>query len=200
MSKRNNGTFKISYILVVVLVILVLLLAVSFIAKFTNNFTSDFAAFYVEHDGKTITSDRGGFNFDKDTEYRIKVGYPLGVFNKEKLSYNVKVMPNVTDETDFEFTDGTEAYKYSDITDLTEQFKIQQYDDYFTLTADKLLNEIIENVYGDTLTGVPSVNFKQDYLKLVISSVDSSACINLTFNVSIPVEGVQPDYEHIIAG
>ena len=200
MSRKNSDKFEITYIFIAMLVVMLLLLVIGFIAKFTNNFTSDFATFYVEHDGKTITSDRGGYIFDKDVEYRFDVGYPLGVFNKEKLSYNVKVVPNITDETNFEFTDGVETFKYSDITDLTEQFYIQQYEDYFTLTADKPLKEIIESAYESTFTGIPTINFEQDYLKLVISSVDNSASISLTFNVSIPVEDMQPNYDHIVAG
>lgn len=198
--KIKSGGSKLGYILIVVGVILLLVLVVGFIAKFTNNFTSDFATFYIEHDGKTITSNRGGYGFDKGVEYRFNVGYSLDAFNKEKLNYNVKVAPNITSETDFVFENDDYRYKFSDKDDLTALFKITKYDDYFSLTADKLLNEVINSAYDGNFTGIPTVDGKLDYFKLIISSEDGSRSINITFNVSVPPEGMTPNTGHIIAG
>lgn len=199
MSRKGGGS-KFGYVLIVVGVVLLLVIVVGFIARFTNNFTSGFATFYVEHNGKTITADRGGYGFDQGVEYRFNVGYSLDVFNKEKLNYNVKVAPNITSETEFVFENDDYRYKFSDKDDLTAQFKITKYDDYFTLTADKLLNEVINSAYDGNFTGIPAVDGKLDYFKLVISSEDGSKSISITFNVSVPPEGMTPNTGHIIAG
>lgn len=199
MSRKNGGS-KLGYVIIVVGVVLLLALVIGFIAKFTNNFTSSFATFYVEHDGKIITSNRSGYGFDKGVEYRFNVGYSLEVFNKEKLEYNVKIAPNITPETEFLFENADYRYKFSDYDDLTEQFKITKYDNYFTLTADKLLNEVINSAYEGNFTGIPTVDGKFDYFKLIISSEDGSKSINIMFNVSVPPEGMTSNTGHIIAG
>lgn len=200
MSRKNGGASKLSYILIVVGVVLFFVFVCGFFAKFTNNFTSDFATFYVEHDGKTITADRGGYGFDRGVEYRFNVGYSLDVFNKEKLNYNVKVAPNITPETEFVFENDDYRYKFSDNDDLTAQFKITKHDGYFTLTADKLLNEVINSAYDGNFTGIPTVDGKLDYFTLIVSSEDGSKSINIAFNVSIPPEGLTSNAGHIIAG
>lgn len=199
MSRKGDSS-KLGYILIVVGVILLLVFIVGFIARFTNNFTSGFATFYVEHDGKTLTADRGGYGFDKGVEYRFNVGYSLDVFNKEKLTYNVKIAPNITSETDFVFENADDRFKFSDKDDLTAQFKITKYDGYFTLTADKLLSEVLASAYDGNFTGIPTVDGELDYFKLVISSEDGSKRISLGFNVSVPPEGMTPNTGHIIAG
>lgn len=201
MSNKKSGTgSKITYVILVTLIVLLLLVVVGFFAKFTNNFTSGFATFYVEHNDKTIISDKGGFAFDLNTEYSFNVGYSLDFVNKEKLGYSVEITPNITEDTDFVIETDDSNYKFSDIGDLTEYFTVTQYESYFTLRADKTLSEIIKAVYGDTATGVPFVDGSKDYLLLTVYSEDKSTAINLAFNATVPAEGLTPNYGHIVAG
>lgn len=201
-NKGSNGGLvsKITYAIIIVFVALLLLAVVGFFARFTNNFTTGFATFYIEYDGKTITADKGGYAFDLGEEYRIDVGYSLDFVNEEKLTYNVKVVPNITEETDFVIETGNDRYKFSDMGDLTEFFKIDCYDGYFTITAEKPLNGIIKAVYGDTAVGTPVVDGSIDYLTLVVSSEDGGKVINLGFNATIQPTFIQPNYGNIVAG
>lgn len=180
---RKRAGSKITYIIIVVAVLAVLLLVGGFIARYTNNFTSDFKTFYVEYGGKTITSDKTDIEFVRSEPNRINVGYSLGFLNKEKGNYSVEVLPNVTDETDFDYSVNGKNYKFSEITDFTEYYKIEKYDDYFTFTMWDDIDGILDMMYnGDNVAGVPDLNGK-NLLKLVIYNEDKTAKINIGFKL-----------------
>lgn len=183
-NKRSQGGVgsKIAYAIIVVFVVLLLLAVGGFFAKYTNGFTSDFATFYVEYDGKTITSDKGGYGFVVGEKYDFKVGYSLDFINKDKLTYNVKVVPNITENTDFKYETADGLYKFSDIEDLTQFFEIEKGENGFTLSTNYTLNNMFTELYGDTVSGVPTEYGSEDYLKLVVSSEDGSKALNFFFN------------------
>lgn len=183
-NKRSRGGVgsKIAYAIIVVFVVFLLLAVGGFFAKYTNGFTSDFATFYVEYDGKTITSDKGGYGFVVGEKYDFKVGYSLDFINKDKLTYNVKVVPNITENTDFKYETADGLYKFSDIEDLTQFFEIEKGENGFTLSTDYTLQKMFTQIYGETVSGVPTEYGSEDYLKLVVSSEDGSKIINLSFN------------------
>ena len=182
---RKRKTAKITYILIVVAVLALLLLVGGFIAKFTNNFTSDFKTFYVEYDGKTITSDKSDINFVRAEPNRINVGYSLGFLNKEKGNYEVEVLPDVTDETDFEYQVNGKNYKFSELTDFTEFYKIEKYDDYFTFTMWDNIDSILAAMYhGDNVSGIPDLSNKS-LLKLVIYNEDKTVSISISFKLIV---------------
>lgn len=185
MRKRTGS--KITYIIIVVAVLAVLLLVGGFIARFTNNFTSDFKTFYIEYGGKTITSDKTDIEFVRSEPNRINVGYSLGFLNKEKGNYSVEVLPNVTDETDFDYSVNGKNYKFSEITDFTEYYKIEKFDDYFTFTMWDDVDGILDMMYnGDNVAGIPDLK-GTNLLKLVIYNEDKTAKINIGFKlISLP--------------
>lgn len=184
---RKRAGSKITYIIIVVAVLAVLLLVGGFIARYTNNFTSDFKTFYVEYGGKTITSDKTDIEFVRSEPNRINVGYSLGFLNKEKGNYSVEVLPNVTDETDFDYSVNGKNYKFSEITDFTEYYKIEKYDDYFTFTMWDDIDGILDMMYhGDNVAGIPDLK-GTNLLKLVIYNEDKTAKINIGFKlISLP--------------
>ncbi|MGN0804999.1 MAG: hypothetical protein ACI4MS_06420 [Candidatus Coproplasma sp.] len=198
MSKKAT-TSKISYVVTVILILLVVFAVVGFFARFTNNFEDDFITYYVEYDGKVLSGENNGYAFDKGEEYKFKVGNSLNVLNKDELSYSVSIVPNITDKTDFVFENDTERYKFSQIKDVTAQFNIDTHDDYFVLKAEKLLGEVIGDVYNSDFEGVPVVDGKYDYFKMIIS-IDGGNDIYITFNVLVPAEGMIISGGAIIAG
>lgn len=198
MSNKKKNTGK-SILSVVVWLLLVALLlgVVGFFARFTNNFTSGFSTFYVEFGDKQITNDKDSYVFEKDSEYRFDVGYSLAFLNKDgKNGFSVQVLPNITDETNFEFTADDERYLYSDIKDLTACFNVRCYDSYFTLTADKDLPAIIQSLHQDkALSTIPTtIDGGKDYFLLVISNEDNSTSIRISFNLVSSYFEFTPDH------
>lgn len=174
--------------IVAIFIVLLLLGVVGFFAFFTNNFTSDFKTFYVKVRGETILNDKEHYEISVNEEYRFDIGYTFGFFNKDqKLGYHVKIVPNITDETKFDFTINGEKYGYEGETDLTQGFDVKQYDDYFTITATKDLPDILQSMYPNkTLTDVPNaINSGQDYFMLLIYSEDETTRIAIKFELTI---------------
>ena len=174
--------------IVAIFIVLLLLGVVGFFAFFTNNFTSDFKTFYVKVRGETILNDKENYEVSVNDEYRFDVGYTFGFFNKDqKLGYRVKIKPNITEETKFDFTVNGEKYGYEGETDLTQGFDVKQYDDYFTLTATKDLPDILQALYPNKmLTDVPNaINSGQDYFMLLIYSEDETTRIAIKFELTM---------------
>lgn len=199
MSKRTRQRISSATNAVVAILIVILLLGVvGFFAFFTNGFTSDFKTFYVNVRDKTIMNDTDGYEIVFKDEYRFDVKYTFGFMQKEneKLGYHVRIIPNITDETDFDFTVNGQTFKYSNETDLTQGFEVTLYDDYFTLEANKDLPEILSDLHlGSPVTGVPSaIDCGIDYFTLVISSEDKSTELAIDFNL-IPLKiFISPDH------
>ena len=193
MSNKKTSS-KIASVIVVIAIVLVLALVAGFIARFTNNFTTGFKTFYVEYDGKTITTDTSDIKFLCNYSNRVNVGYSLEFLNKEKSDYNVQVLPNVTDKTDFEYTVDEATYLFSDIEDLTKYFEIEKHEDYFIFQTDKSLSGIMQTMYaGQTVTGIPQGDDATNLLKLVVSTADNSISLNLAFTLYDALLELEPD-------
>lgn len=173
--------------IVAIVIVLLLLSVVGFFAFFTNNFTSDFKTFYVKVRGETILNDKEHYEIAVNEEYHFDIGYTLGFLNKDKkLGYHVKIAPNITDETKFDFTVNSVKYGYEGETDLTQGFDIKQYDDYFTLMATKDLLDILQMLYPDkALTDIPNaIDSDKDYFTLLIYSEDETTRIAINFELT----------------
>lgn len=197
-SSKGKTAVKIVLIVVAVVVLVGVALAVTFIAKYTENFKSKFGSFYVVHADTTITSDKSGYELELNKEYRFDVGYAFGFLDGDKKGYDVKIIPNATDETNFTFEGAGKTYNFTDVPDLTKQFVIVREDDYFTVRPTMLLHEAIESAYGGSLTGIPKADFKYDYLKIVVTSEDETSAIHIAFNVVVYPTGVIMGDEDIV--
>lgn len=188
---------KISYILTVVVIIGLLLFSIGFISRFTNSFTSDFKTFYVEYNGKKITSDCKDVLFECGATNKINVYYSLEFLDNEKKDYTVQVLPNVTKENDFEYIVDEEKYLFSGIGDLTEYFEIEKDEDSFTIKATMDVFKILKKKYeGKNVTYTETDG--KNLLKLVIGNADNSVKISMAFTVTEQVEDIRFNKENII--
>lgn len=112
---------------------------------------------------------------------RFDVGYDLDFISGQN-GYHVKVMPRITEETDFTYTvDGTQK-KFSDLPALTNTFNVVAEEGAFTLKANGDLPTIIASLYNAiyTVEGVPNAaNTGKAYFTLVVLSADQTESVEI---------------------
>lgn len=98
----------------------------------------------------------------------------------------VSVVPNESAVASFTFKAGETDVNYQDMENLGKGFTLIPYDDYFTFTANKDLQEILQLYYPDkTVSGVPTaLNSDIPYFRLVVKTSDSKQVININFNLA----------------
>ena len=182
MAKRN-GT-KIATVISSILLLVLFVGMLTFLLKETNNLTTSPGALYVEVDGERISSNKDDQAISYGKEYRFDVGYALDI-DSQKKEYTVSIVPNVTDDTSFDFKVNDDLYAYEGINDLNQGFNVQVYDDYFTIRATTDLPEIIKGIFPNaTISGVPdTINSEISYYKIIISSKDKSQSLEITFHL-----------------
>ena len=182
MAKRN-GT-KIATVISSILLLVLFVGMLTFLLKETNNLTTNPGALYVEVDGERISSNKDDQAISYGKEYRFDVGYALDI-DSQKKEYTVSIVPNVTDDTSFDFKVNNDLYSYEGINDLNQGFNVQIYDDYFTIKATSDLPEIVKGIFPNaTISGVPNtINSEISYYKIIISSKDKSQSLEITFHL-----------------
>lgn len=182
MAKRN-GT-KIATVISSILLLVLFVGMLTFLLKETNNLTTNPGALYVEVDGERISSNKDDQAISYGKEYRFDVGYALDI-DSQKKEYTVSIVPNVTNNTTFDFKVNNDLYAYEGINDLNKGFNVQVYDDYFTIRATTDLPEIIKGIFPNaTISGVPdTINSEISYYKIIISSKDKSQSLEITFHL-----------------
>ena len=182
MAKRN-GT-KIATVISSILLLVLFVGMLTFLLKETDNLITNPGALYVEVDGERISSNKDDQAISYGKEYRFDVGYALDI-DSQKKEYTVSIVPNVTDDTSFDFKVNNDLYAYEGINDLNQGFNVQVYDDYFTIRATTDLPEIIKGIFPNaTISGVPdTINSKISYYKIIISSKDKSQSLEITFHL-----------------
>lgn len=182
MAKRN-GT-KIATVISSILLLVLFVGMLTFLLKETNNLTTSPGALYVEVDGERISSNKDDQAISYGKEYRFDVGYALDI-DSQKKEYTVSIVPNVTNDTSFDFKVNNDLYAYEGINDLNQGFNVQIYDDYFTIRATTDLPEIIKGIFPNaTISGVPdTINSEISYYKIIISSKDKSQSLEITFHL-----------------
>lgn len=182
MAKRN-GT-KIATVISSILLLVLFVGMLTFLLKETDNLTTNPGALYVEVDGERISSNKDDQAISYGKEYRFDVGYALDI-DSQKKEYTVSIVPNVTNDTSFDFKVNNDLYAYEGINDLNQGFNVQVYDDYFTIRATTDLPEIIKGIFPNaTISGVPdTINSEISYYKIIISSKDKSQSLEITFHL-----------------
>ena len=179
---KRKSTSNTSNVISSFVIMLVVLLSLGFLFVFTNKFTTPLKNFYVSCGNVVFTHEFENFNLEMNREYKFKVHNTL---ESKDSGYTVLVKPNITDKTSFTFkVDGTET-KYSDIYSLSKGFSIVAYEDYFTLSANMDLPEILQLYYpGSSLTDIPSVvDTDLPCFTLQISSQSTEDVILVHFNL-----------------
>lgn len=183
MSKKVKVKKDISSALSAVAMLLLVLFFIGFLFTFTDNLTTPLKDFYVRWSNDDIMNDRENFDIVKGKEYKFEVVNTLG---NGKDGYVVSVVPNKSAVASFTFRAGETDVNYQDIENLGKGFTLIPYDDYFTFTANKDLQEILQLYYPDkTVSGVPTaLNSDIPYFRLVVKTSDSKQVININFNLA----------------
>lgn len=194
-NRKATSAFKIlSYIILA----LVLVFVGGFLFTYTNGFSSDFKTFYVEHNGQKIMTNINNYVVSTNEKTRFNVNYTFGFLNKsEPKAFNVKVVPNVSNNNDFDFTIDGKTYAYFGETDLTSCFCIEIFDGYFTLQSPKNMQELLQMLYPDKTVVSPKDYLRGDYFTLIISSYDGNSTLYIGFNFYVGVLGITLDKEVI---
>jgi hypothetical protein len=169
----------------VISAVLILLLALAFIGylfAFTENLSMPLKNFYVRRGNDDIMQDRENYDIVIGKEYKFEVVNTLG---DGKDDYIVYVTPNESAVASFTFTAGETEVNFQDMDNLGKGFTLIPYEDYFTFTANKDLQEILQLYYpASTLSGVPTaLDSDIPYFCLVIKTSESTQVININFNL-----------------
>lgn len=176
-----------------ILILLVIVALVGFAAFYTDGFTSSFKTFYVVQGDLTIMERKAVF-FPNNEDLRFDVKYTFGFLNKQELKdYDVKVVPDITDKNDFDFTVDDLFYTYSDEKDFTGVFDIKQYEDYFTVNIRdyKYLADVLSAQYSGKVVYAPEIPISLGYLTLIVTSYDGKSSVYIDIIAYLGVESVE---------
>lgn len=199
MSGKKLTSTKFGKFLSYVVVILLLAAVCGSLAYFTNGFTSDFKTFYVESNGKTYLSNTSNYVLSQEEDNVFDVKYTFGAINKEISGYSVKIVPNVTNENDFDFIVDGATYSFGAEKDLTKCFEIVKNKDCFSVKGDFTMQSILNKLYPtQTVTfDVNDVNWEVDNFTLLVYSYNNEAVISIGFHNYASVKGVELQEELI---
>lgn len=190
---KHMSKAKVGKILSYVVVVLLLAAICGAIAYFTNGFTSDFKTFYVESGGKTYLSNTTNYVLSQEEDNVFDVKYTFGMVNKDISGYTVKIVPNVSNDNDFDFTVDGATYSFGAESDLTKCFDIVYSDEYFAIKGDFTMQNILDKLYpGQTVEyDVADVNWEVDNFTLLVYSYNDEAVISIGFHNYAAVTGVE---------
>lgn len=183
---KRKSTSNTSNVISSFVIMLVVLLSLGFLFVFTNNFKTPLKNFYVTCGKVVFVDEFKNFNLEMNREYKFKIHNTL---ESNDSGYLVAIKPNVTELTAFTFKVDESEIKYEDIQSLSKGFAIITYEDYFTLSANMDLPEILKLYYPDsTLSDVPTiVDTGLPCFTLSISSSSLEETINIHFNLKSEV-------------
>lgn len=186
MNRKNNMINTVVAILSILLVIAI----VGFVFKFTNGLNEDLKTFYIEHNGKQIVATDSQMTFDTESEHRFDCKY---ISNPDNNSYNLEVIPNVTEETDFNYTVDGVAYTWKDAEDITACFTIDKQNGYFIISfpAEFSMETVLASLYPEKEVVISdTLPLYQYYYTLHVSSYNGKINYYIDFNVIDAVDYV----------
>lgn len=185
-------------IITYILIVLLLVGTVGIVIKFTNGGTTDFKTFYVEADGKTYL-DSGKFAL-KHGENRFETKYTFANNNADKhKGYTVKIVPNTTEETDFNFVFNGETISFGSIGDLTASFDIRKDKTGFCIVDNGITVEsVLQDIFGDIELNDIQFDYSKAYFNLIVSSYNGENSVVIELLVNVPVTGVDLDKDDIV--
>lgn len=189
---------KATTIIAYVLIVLALVGVIGFIAKFTSGFTSDFKTFYVTIDGKDVMTEANHYAIGKSETMKVDIKYTFNSSNSEVSGYSVKIVPNVSEDKNFEFMVDGEVHSFYDIEDLTDGFIIEKSETSFTITPKGELTDILRAVYPEGEVSDCSEHNHYNMFSLVITSYNGASTVTVNFAVLREAERVFFDQEAIV--
>lgn len=187
MSKKNSNA---SSVLVAIFSILFVVGVVAFVFKFTNGLNEDLKTFYIEHNGKQIVATDSQMTFDTESEHRFDCKY---ISNPDNNTFNLKVVPNVTEETDFSYTVDGKSHKWSEVEDLTSCFNLDKQANYFIVSfpVDFSMQGVLNSLYPESQVVISdTLSLYQYYYTLHVSNYNEKINYYIDFNVSDVVDYV----------
>lgn len=189
---------KAGKVIAYILLVLAFVAVCGCLAYFTGGFTSDFKTFYIAVDGKDVLSAADGYELTTEKPMNVDVKYTFGAFNKNISGYSVKVVPNVVEGKDFDFTVDGQTHSYQEISDLTAGFDIEQGEKSFTIKPKGGINKVLQAVYPDKEVEDCRNKAYENMYALVVTSYNGEASVKICFSVVSPLYEITLDKEVII--
>lgn len=194
MKHKNNVISIISYFFVVLFFVGIIGIA----SYFTNGFTSDFKTFYIKVNGETLLEDTRGYTTSNVSAMEIDVKYVFGKFSNEQRGYTFTIAANTATDKDFTFTVDGEAHRFSEETDLTKGFFVEQSDEALVITPKGNVADILGYVYEGKEIGDCEIKDYADMFVVTIYSYNGESQISVYFSVPKTVSDVTLDKEEIV--
>ena len=189
--KHNNVINVIMW----VLVLLAVTTAGGAIAYFTGGFTEDFKTFYLNVDGKDVLSSASDYKVSTDAPMTVKIKYTIP--SDEEKGYSVKIVPNVMEGKDFDFTVDGETYSFQAETDFTAGFDIAKDESSFSVNPKGDLNDVLASVYpGSEVEKITHGGYENMFL-LIVESYDGDSAVTVAFSLVSKVTGIELVPNHI---
>lgn len=192
---RNVKVNKISKVITYLLLLCIVVAFISFLAYSTENFSSSFKTFYVEYEGEKIKSNKEYIRLMPDKEEEFKVIYTLGFL--ADYDYIVKIVPNVTEETNFRIRVDDQYIWFNQINDFTNAFNIERMESSFVLKPQGYIDDILQSMYPNKSVEIPEL-IDYPYFKLLIASSDKSFGISIGLNFFIPITDIILDTTEVL--
>ncbi|MDR2090597.1 MAG: hypothetical protein LBP62_02970 [Clostridiales bacterium] len=112
--------------------------------------------------------------------------------------YTVRVLPNVSAADDFVFYVDGAPHLFSKILDLSVAFDIDGQGDYFIMSVDKSMSEVLQSLYSDSEVVMSSVlTAAHLYFLLEVIPDNGASVVYIEFNNVVPVQSVILDINQI---
>lgn len=167
--------------------VLALLSGVVFVFRLVGGLNNGLTDFYIVIDGVEVRQTEFECTFNTDKEYLVECKYLSSKILDDKTGYMVKVVPNITDDTNFSYFKNGISYNYESVKDITDGFNIKKEETSFTITFSKEDNPITilqKTLKNESITTDEKFDYDKSYYTLVVTSVDGNETYNVNFNIS----------------
>lgn len=176
--KGQANVFKGIFILIISIILVAI---IGFSAFKISKHTGNVDTFYVEIDGKKITSFESGYQVNQNKPLCVEIKMPL---SKESPNYIVDVVPNVIKGKDFNYLiDNRFLMTYSNEENLIDGFIVNKKDSMFTIKPVGSATQVIQYSYPfNTVENISQYEY-DDMFSLIIYSFDEDIKIRINFTI-----------------
>lgn len=190
MSGRKGKRLVIKLLAILAAVVVIGLGATVFCAWYSNGWES-VSPFYIKHSGTVAGAE---LNLTGGRVAAIEVR--SAGFNKSVEGYIVQVVPD--SDSDLDYTVDGLRYRFSALGDVTEQFNVRIYKNYFTITPHTPEN-LLKGLYGGAqIEIVDKPEAGKSYFKIVVTSADGNKRKVLSLKVSGSVTSIKFNTDNIV--
>lgn len=198
--KQVKNTKKISLTSTILYIVFVLLLfgVVAFLWTFTDGGQAELKTFYIEHQGKRITSSTSEVVLYPNKKAQFDVKYLTVNLDETTEDFKVEIKPIVNADTNFSFTANGTITSFNALkdTDFSDYFSLEKGDGYFVITPPEnfTVEDAICFAYStQEVEFVTKIDNSKTYFKLVVSSQDGKSVYEINLNPYVKVQGISVD-------